>query len=82
MIEDGHIVYDDAVEESEVNTSHTDLCAQFCPNGRCHHTAYPLLYGGNVEECRDEYVETHYGPYNYVYYMSEKFQNCKIEVAK
>ena len=52
------------VQETEINTSHTDLRGQFVTDGLCHFLSNVLLTGRDVDEDHQQKVQCHQTPYN------------------
>ena len=62
LIEYQDVVDDDAVEESQVNTSHTDFRAQLLRQFMGNFRADETLHLGYVSECKEQGEKTYYNP--------------------
>ena len=62
LVEYQDVVDDDAVEESQVNTSHTDFRAQLLRQFTGNFRADETLHLGYVSECKEQGVKSYYNP--------------------
>ena len=57
LVEDQHIVDDDAVEKAQVHPSHGNGCTQFLRQSLAHAGTHKALYGRNVQQYHYRKIE-------------------------